>query len=567
MAAIDRDPSSMSTRSILRREWKALAAIVVLTMLATGAEAGFLVIIARTGLALSNGESFMRLTADIDLSVEVALLAAGGLIGLRLLANVSNAWITARAKTGAIVRMRDELAGAYLDTEWALKHGLAPGRLQQLLVNYTHTAITVLPATARALTSGVSLTALITIALFLQPSITVISIVMMGGLAIPMIPLRRVVRRRSERAAEARLGYATTVNEMEALALEIEALGVSAEQAATARVAAVEAAETGERGEFAQLLVGPTYQFVAYGSVIALLGIGLATGVDDIATVSAVLVLLLRALTYGQAFQQARATLTNGDVYTRALVDELTTFHGHRRHRGDAVGDPEHGVVAQQLSFAYDDAPTLVDVGFTIDAGETVGVVGPSGSGKSTLTQLLLGLRGARGGLTVAGVAPIDADPAWWRRTVAYVPQRAELLSGTVAENVRFLRPEISDADIEWACRTAAIHDDIMALPDGYDTELGSRGGRLSGGQQQRLGIARALAGRPSLVVLDEPSSALDHDTEERIVASLGELDDMTLVIITHRLAVLGVCDRVFEMTDGVLADLGDPAAAAARLP
>lgn len=155
----------------------------------------------------------------------------------------------------------------------------------------------------------------------------------------------------------------------------------------------------------------------------------------------------------------------------------------------------------------------------------------------------------------------------WWRRTVAYVPQRAELLTGTVAENVRFLRPEIADADIEWACRTAAIHDDIVALPDGYDTQLGSRGGRLSGGQQQRLGIARALAGRPSLIVLDEPSSALDNDTEERIVASLGDLDDMTLVIITHRLAVLTVCDRVFEMTGGVLADLGDPTAAAARLP
>ena len=163
MAAIDRDPSSMSTTAILRREWKALAAIVVLTMLATGAEAGFLVIVARTGLALSNGESYMRLTADIDLAVELALLAAAGLIALRLFAGVANAWVTARAKTGAIVRMRDDLAGAYLDTEWALKHGLAPGRLQQLLVNYTHTAITVLPATARALTSGVSLAALITI--------------------------------------------------------------------------------------------------------------------------------------------------------------------------------------------------------------------------------------------------------------------------------------------------------------------------------------------------------------------------------------------------------------------
>ena len=566
MAAIDRDPSSMSTRSILRREWKALATIVGLTMLATGAEAAFLVIVARTGLALSNGESYMRLTADVDLAVEAALLAAAGLIGLRLFATVANAWVTARAKTGAIVRMRDELAGAYLDTEWALKHGLAPGRLQQLLVNYTHTAITVLPATTRALTSGVSLAALITIALFLQPSITLISIAMITGLAVPMIPLRRIVRRRSERAAQARLDYATTVNEMEALALEIEALGVSAEQAATARAAAVEAAETGERGEFAQMLVGPTYQFVAYGSVIALLGIGLATGVDDIATVSAVLVLLLRALAYGQAFQQARATLTNGDVYTRALVDELAAFQDQQRRRGDAVGDPSQGVVAGELTFAYDDEPTLTDVSFAIAAGETIGVVGPSGSGKSTLTQLLLGLRGARGGLTVGGVSPVDADPTWWRRTVAYVPQRAELLTGTVAENVRFLRPEISDDDIEWACRTAAIHDDIVALPDGYDTDLGSRGGRLSGGQQQRLGIARALAGRPSLIVLDEPSSALDNETEERIVASLGDLDDMTLVIVTHRLAVLAVCDRVFEMTDGVLADLGDPAAAAARL-
>jgi len=149
------------------------------------------------------------------------------------------------------------------------------------------------------------------------------------------------------------------------------------------------------------------------------------------------------------------------------------------------------------------------------------------------------------------GVAIDEADPTWWRQQVALVPQHSNLLTGTVAENVRFLRPEISDVEIEKACRQAAIHDEIMEM-GGYDTSVGERGGELSGGQQQRLCIARALAGRPQLLVLDEATSALDAVSERRILVALGQLDsDVIIIAVTHRPAVLDICDHVLHLDEG----------------
>jgi ATP-binding cassette subfamily B protein len=144
-----------------------------------------------------------------------------------------------------------------------------------------------------------------------------------------------------------------------------------------------------------------------------------------------------------------------------------------------------------------------------------------------------------------------------WTRQVAAVPQTARLFDGTVAENIRFHRDDIDDDQIVAAARAANIHDEVAAFPDGYDTEIGQSADGVSGGQAQRLCLARALAGEPSMLVLDEPTSAVDARSELLIRDSLLALRDRTLVfIVTHRSAMIDACDRVVRLDDGRLAEL-----------
>jgi ATP-binding cassette subfamily B protein len=550
----------MRSRILLMAERRALLGVVALTLLGTLAEAGFLIVVARAGVALANGQNQLAIQGDHSLAMGTGLTLGAAFVLVRFVANMGGAALSSISMARAAVRMRTTFTHAYLATDWSVKHSLAPGRVQQLLSSYTRTAVNVVTATARGLTAGVSLVALIAVAFAIQPIITLLAAGLVAALGAGMLPLRRKVRELSEAAAAAQMTFGTRVNETESLALEIAVHGVRGPAADRVNEAAIDAARTVGKSQFAQLAIGPSYQLVAYGSIIAVLAVGMSTGVDDIGTVGAVLILLLRCLGYGQSLQVARAQFTQADVYARALDEEVDRYLAQTAYVGTQSSAIRSGLQADHLSFAYGEEPTLHDVSFNLRTGTITGVVGPSGSGKSTLTQLILGLRSAGRALTFDGVAIDDADPEWWSRQVALVPQNSLLLTGTVAENVRFLRPEITDAEIEAACRDAALHDEVIAM-GGYNTSVGERGGVLSGGQQQRLCIARALAGHPRLLVLDEPTSALDTTSERQVLDTLGALrGDTTVVVVTHRLAVLDVCDQVLSLDGGQIDYLGPTA-------
>ncbi|MFI5684598.1 thiol reductant ABC exporter subunit CydD [Streptomyces sp. NPDC051636] len=197
-------------------------------------------------------------------------------------------------------------------------------------------------------------------------------------------------------------------------------------------------------------------------------------------------------------------------------------------------------------------ADAVTDVSFTVEPGETVALVGPSGAGKSTLLNVLLGfVRPDAGRVRIGGADLAELDPEEWRSRIAWVPQRPHLYAGTVAENVRLAQPDADDDAVCRALREAGALEFVDALPEGAATVLGEDGAGLSAGQRQRIALARAfLADRPVLL-LDEPTAALDGATEADVVAAVRRLAvGRTVLLVAHRPALLGVADRVVRLAE-----------------
>ncbi|WBC16361.1 ABC transporter ATP-binding protein [Micromonospora sp. WMMA1998] len=215
----------------------------------------------------------------------------------------------------------------------------------------------------------------------------------------------------------------------------------------------------------------------------------------------------------------------------------------------------------EDVTFSYpgSDTAALAGVSLDVPAGTSLALVGETGSGKSTLAALLSRLHDPDAGrITIDGIDLRDLRLTDLAAVVGVVSQETYLLHGTVRDNLRYARPDATDADIEVAARAARIHDLIAALPDGYDTMVGSRGHRFSGGEQQRLAIARTLLRDPRILVLDEATSALDTETERAVQRALDELArGRTVVTIAHRLSTVRDADRIAVLDHGRIVESG----------
>ena len=203
--------------------------------------------------------------------------------------------------------------------------------------------------------------------------------------------------------------------------------------------------------------------------------------------------------------------------------------------------------------------PALENVDLDVPAGKMTAVAGPSGAGKSTLADLLLGLlEPGAGEVCVDGVPLTGPNPRRWRRSVAFVPQEPYLFHGAIAANLRWARPEATEAEMWQALRLAAADGFVAALPAGLDTVVGDRGARLSGGERQRIALARALMTRPALLVIDEATAQLDAENEQRILAALQSLRGRTTIVaITHGPALLQAADGIVLLKSGRVAATG----------
>ncbi|ASX26749.1 type I secretion system permease/ATPase [Candidatus Williamhamiltonella defendens] len=218
-------------------------------------------------------------------------------------------------------------------------------------------------------------------------------------------------------------------------------------------------------------------------------------------------------------------------------------------------------IAFKQVRFRYSpDTPEILqNLNISIKSGEFVGITGPSGSGKSTLTKLLQRLYTPQSGqILVDGQDLAITDPTALRRRMSVVLQESILFSGTIQENICQCRPNADMEEVKKVARLAGAHDFIMDLAQGYETQVGEKGGMLSGGQRQRIALARALMADPQILILDEATSALDYESEAAIMRQLPEITrNRTVICIAHRLNTLRGCDRILFLKEGVVHEEG----------
>ncbi len=221
--------------------------------------------------------------------------------------------------------------------------------------------------------------------------------------------------------------------------------------------------------------------------------------------------------------------------------------------------EPKGQLAAEHVSFAINKNVILRDINFTLQPGESLGLIGPSGAGKSTLCRLLLGIWPANGGaVRLDGADIFNWDQEKLGPYIGFLPQDIELFTGTVAENIARL-DTVESEKVVAAAQQAGVHELILNFAQGYDTRIGEGGVILSGGQRQRIGLARALYGNPKLVILDEPNSNLDDDGERALLASWPQLkaNGTTLIVVSHKPSLLAGVDKILMLKDGRIAMYG----------
>jgi ATP-binding cassette, subfamily B, bacterial len=517
-------------------------------------EAAFLVAIARIGLAVADGQSSVGLTRGVDISVNQALGVAGVLIFIRLLMALAAVRVQMGLTYRVTTRLRRDLAQAFLRSSWATQQSQPAGTLQQLVVTFPNHGANLLNALSGATGAGLSLLAMLLVAVVVSPSATLLVVGALVILSAVLRPLRKRISGRSEASIPHQMAFSNGVAQVSALGLEIQAFGVRPQAEDRLDDLITNEAAAARRVGLIANIVSPIYVTLGYAAVLGALVVVASIGTNQLQSSGAVMLVMLRALGYGQLLQGGSVALAQILPFLHNLNKSVKEFRGNAATNGDiqiqAIGE----IRFHNVSFEYEPGRSVLsDISFDIQPGEVIGIIGPSGGGKSTLVQLLLGLREpTKGSVTINGANLAKVDRDSWSHRVAFVPQDANLITGSVADNIAFFRPKISVSTMTEAAHQAHVLDEINSLPEGFATSIGERGVQLSGGQRQRIAIARALAGQPELLILDEPTSALDLKAESVIRDTISVLKGkVTVVIIAHRISTLEACDRLMVIQKG----------------
>jgi ABC-type multidrug transport system fused ATPase/permease subunit len=400
--------------------------------------------------------------------------------------------------------------------------------------------------------------ALLGVALAVDP-VAALGVLAIGFVLLQLLrPLNLRSRRASREVSTFTRAMATRVTEFTRLSRDFRLFGVESRIMGIIRKSIQEAGHKFRRAAIISSIAPILYQSFALGIVVVIVLVA-SSGHESFAKNGAVLILVMRGISYGAGVQGSIQGLRSSQGMLEDLMTDLHRYEDARVPSLDRVPE-SFEVDFEGVEYSYDGvALALAGITMHIPEGKIIGMLGPSGSGKTTISQILLGLREPTSGLaTIGGVNAARLSKSDAHSTVALVPQEPVLLQGSVMENIKFFR-DFEDWQVIAAAKSAHLHEDIEGMPAGYDTFVGEGGSALSGGQKQRLAIARALIGSPKLIVLDEPTSAVDGRTEKLIRRTLSELrGHVTVVIISHRIETTAQCDLLLVLSHGKIADYGE---------
>ncbi|CAL8976039.1 Multidrug resistance ABC transporter ATP-binding/permease protein BmrA [Rhodoplanes serenus] len=400
-----------------------------------------------------------------------------------------------------------------------------------------------------------------------SPRLSLFVLAAIPVIVLPLVAFGRIVRRRSREAqdtlAEASGYAAELIGAIRTLqAFTNEAMATHRFAAAVERAFAAAVASTKARAWLTGIAI-----FMVFASVVVILWVGAQDVADERMTAGRLSQFVIYAVFAAGALGELSQVW--GEISQAAgaaeRLNELLAIEPDIEVPASPVplpAKPRGEVAFEAVRFHYPTRPevaALDGVSFTARAGEKVAIVGPSGAGKSTLFHLMLRFYDPdSGAVRFDGVRLAEADPRAVRSRIALVPQDAAVFGASVAENIRFGRPDASDADVARAAELAAASEFIARLPQGMDTPVGERGVLLSGGERQRLAIARAILREAPLLLLDEATSSLDAENETLVKTALARLmQGRTTLVIAHRLATVLSCDRILVMDQGRIVEEG----------
>lgn len=516
------------------------------------AEAGALLLAVQVALSLG-----LRSGLNIPLvgyySHPLLIVIAFSLALVALVGHAVMARITARLTGDLLFRTRGRLVGSFSQASWPAQQEFSDGRLQEVSSTLCVRGAQVAQGLAVATSQAVMLAAFIGMALVSDLVATVM--ILLGGLPLVLIqrPLGRATKSRSRQFVDANTSYAESVNRLSRSAMELRIFGVQERALDDLEKESRAVAENLTSQRFALLFGSSVFKDLG---VIVLVGCiaGLVfLDTSSLVAVGGAIILVVRSLASAQQLNAANQLTTESLPNLEGVHAVVTELDAALRQTGSARCSQVGSIEFRGVTFGYPGREAVLkSVNFRVARGEAVGIVGPSGGGKSTLLQLLLGLRGPRAGrVLVNGADVVEFSEASLADVWGLVPQEPQVFRGSLGDNIAYFR-DLSSAELEAAANSANLGTVIADSPGGLNMQLGPGGSGLSGGQKQRLAIARALAGNPDCLILDEPSSALDDGAQRVLSEFLASVrGEKTIFMVAHSASAVSFCDRLLLVDAG----------------
>jgi ABC-type multidrug transport system fused ATPase/permease subunit len=483
--------------------------------------------------------------------LKTAVLAIFGLARLKILASFKK-------------EIQSSLFSETIGADYRYLVGRPTGYLKSVLTDDVKLSARLLDQVMGVLFALSSVVSYLVVAFSLSPGVTVVTLVIGSFILICFRPVLKLLRRYSKEMIVVHHRFTGFIIESLNGLKTIKAAHVERQVSERAR-AAFTAAESLEVKRqilklFSKLVMEPAavfYIMAAFAISYFYLDFNILSFIAIVYVIQQIFVNLEK---FQSSFHVVSAEIPYAEEVAR-LIEEV------RRHRNEQTGAKpfvfNRELVFNRVSFHYDGRRRgfIENVDLVVKKGEQLGIVGPSGAGKTTIVDLLLRLLQPESGeILVDGVNIAEIKLADWRRQIAYVPQEGLIISGTVRDNITFYDNSVNEADIVKAARLANIYEFIKKLPRGLDTVISDRGSNLSGGERQRIVLARALLRQPSILVLDEATSAVDVHSERLIHDTIHSLKGkVTVIIITHRLSTILDVDQVIVLKEGRVIERGNP--------